>query len=141
MMTWFSQEQRNSCVAACIRMVLSEFGQILVEKRIRQLLEQSPLGLSLEKACQRLQQNGVNASWHADWGMFDLRDCLRDGWFPIVGIERRFFGHPDALHASCCLRSAANPSKFLIHLAARPQRRCRLNHSKKPGSAPAIKFC
>jgi len=37
--------------------------------------------------------------WHADWGLDDIRDSLRDGGYPIVGIERRFFGHPSATHA------------------------------------------
>lgn len=27
-----------------------------------------------------------------------MRDSLRDGADPIVGIERRFFGHPCATH-------------------------------------------
>jgi hypothetical protein len=80
-------------------MVLSGFGQALTEKQIRRALGQSPAGLSLEKACQRIQRIGAQATWRDDWGLIDLRDCLRDGWFPIVGIERRFFGHADVLHA------------------------------------------
>jgi len=113
MINWYPQEQRASCVAACVRMVLSGFGQTLTEKRIRRALGQSPLGLSLEKACQRMQQNGTRATWHDDWGVMDLRDCLRDGWFPIVGIERRLFGHVDVLHAIVLLEiSSQSVSAF-----------------------------
>lgn len=99
MINWYRQEQHASCVAACVRMVLSGFGQALTERQIRRTLGQSPAGLSLEKACQRIQRIGAQAAWHEDWGLIDLRDCLRDGWYPIVGIERRFFGHADVLHA------------------------------------------
>lgn len=99
MINWYPQEQRASCVAACVRMVLSGFGQALTERHIRRALGQSPAGLSLEKACQRMQRIGAQAAWHDDWALIDLRDCLRDGWIPIVGIERRFFGHADVLHA------------------------------------------
>lgn len=42
---------------------------------------------------------GAAVQWHADWGLDDVRDCLRHGGYPIVGLERRFFGHPSATHA------------------------------------------
>lgn len=100
MLTWYAQEHVASCVAACIRMVLSGFGQFLTEKRIRQILGNPLSGLSLAQAYQRIVSYGVDVAFHrTDWGLIDLRDCLREGWHPIVGIERRFLGHPDALHA------------------------------------------
>lgn len=99
MMIWYSQEQRASCVAACVRMVLSGFGQSLTERQIRRWLRQLPIGLSLAGACQQMHRLGVQAELHSDWGLLDLRDCTREGWNPIVGIERRFLGHSDALHA------------------------------------------
>lgn len=99
MMIWYPQEQRASCVAACVRMVLSGFEQSLTERQIRSRLGQLPFGLSLTGACQQMQRLGMHAELHSDWGLLDLRDCAREGWNPIVGIERRFFGHSDALHA------------------------------------------
>ena len=57
------------------------------------------MGISLNDTAERLEQLGVSFELHADWSLLDLRDCLREGWFPIVGIQRRFFGHPDAAHA------------------------------------------
>ena len=35
MLTWFAQEQPTSCVAACVRMVLTGFGVVWTEEQIR----------------------------------------------------------------------------------------------------------
>lgn len=80
-------------------MVLTSFDQSLTESQLRRLLAHSAFGLSLGKAQQQLWQHSVNAELHEDWGLLDLRDCLRAGWYPIVGVERRLFGHRDAFHA------------------------------------------
>ena len=53
----------------------------------------------MQEAAARLLENGALAQWHGDWGLDDLRDCLRSGCYPIVGVERRYFGHPSAAHA------------------------------------------
>ena len=34
MLTWFAQEQPTSCVAACVRMVLTGFGVVWTEQQI-----------------------------------------------------------------------------------------------------------
>ncbi|MGH9935015.1 MAG: cysteine peptidase family C39 domain-containing protein [Blastocatellia bacterium] len=99
MLTWYAQEHVASCVAACVRMVLSGFGQFTTEQRIRQVLGNPLSGLSLDQAYQRIVSHGADVALHADWGLIDLRDCLREGWRPIIGVERRYLGHPDALHA------------------------------------------
>ena len=80
-------------------MVLTSFGQHHAEGDIRRLLGNPRFGITLTQAAQRLQAVGAVAQWHADWGLDDVRSCLRDGAYPIVGIERRFFGHPSATHA------------------------------------------
>ncbi len=46
-LTWFAQETETSCVAACVRMVLSSFGKIYSEAELREILG-NPLGLTLE---------------------------------------------------------------------------------------------
>jgi len=99
MITWYAQEQDTSCVAACIRIALSGFGQQLTEKRIRKVLGDPLFGLSLPQTYQRLTQAGLKVAFHDDWAPHDLRDCLRDGSYPIVGLERRPFGHTDSTHA------------------------------------------
>lgn len=99
MIVWFAQEHPSSCVAACLRMVLASFGQQHSEADLRRLLGNPRFGLTLARAANKLLEAGAVARLHVDWGLDDLRDCLRDGSYPIVGIERRFFGHPNATHA------------------------------------------
>ena len=99
MIVWCAQEYPSSCVAACLRMVLTSFGQHHAESTIRRVLGNPRFGITLTHAVDRLLAADAVAQWYADWGLDDLRDCLRDGLYPIVGIERRFFGHPSATHA------------------------------------------
>jgi len=99
MITWHAQELSTSCVAACVRMVFSNFGLHLPEKQIRQLLAHTPLGLSLKTACYNLQKAEAVASVHNDWNLDDLRDVLRKGSYPIVSVERHVLGYPNASHA------------------------------------------
>ena len=99
MIAWYAQEHPASCVAACLRMVLTSFGQYYTESAIRHILGNPHFGITLTQAATKLLMAGAHAQWHADWGLDDLRDGLRDGFYPIVGIERRFFGHPSATHA------------------------------------------
>ena len=99
MIIWYAQEHPASCVAACLRMVLAAFGQHLSESTIRRVLGNPRFGTTLTQAAERLLAAGAVAQWHADWGLDDVRDSLRNGVYPIVGIERRFFGHPSATHA------------------------------------------
>src|SRR4051794_31935872 len=99
MIAWFKQEHPASCVAACLRMVLTGFGQQRAEVEIRRLLGNPRFGVTLRRAVIKLVEAEAIAEFHDDWGIDDLRDCLRAGWYPIVEVERRFFGHPDASHA------------------------------------------
>jgi len=99
MIQWFAQEHPASCVAACLRMVLSSFGTFVTEEEIRRRLGNPRYGLTLEEAAARLSEAGAVAEWHADRGLDDLRGCIRNGNYPIVGVERRYFGHPSAAHA------------------------------------------
>jgi hypothetical protein len=80
-------------------MVLSSFGTLATEEEIRHRLGNPRYGLTLEEAAARLSEAGAIAEWHADWGLDDLRDCVSGGNYPIVGVERRYFGHPSAAHA------------------------------------------
>jgi hypothetical protein len=80
-------------------MVLSSFGTLRTEEEIRQRLGNPRFGLTLGEAAARLLEAGAVAEWHTDWGLDDLRDCVRSSNYPIVGVERRYFGHPSAAHA------------------------------------------
>ena len=117
MIEWFAQEHPASCVAACLRMVLTVFGQRHAENEIRRLLGNPRFGLTLSQAAEKLIENGAFAEWREDWNTDDLRDCLREGNFPIVGIERRFFGHESATHAVVIISVKADSIEFLDSLA------------------------
>jgi ABC-type bacteriocin/lantibiotic exporter with double-glycine peptidase domain len=99
MIVWCAQEHPSACVAACLRMVLTSLGQHHSESELRHVLGNPRFGITLTQAAQRLRSVGAMTQWHADWGLDDVRDSLRDGAYPIVGIERRFLGHPSATHA------------------------------------------
>jgi hypothetical protein len=86
MIQWFSQEHPASCVAACLRMVLSGFGTFVTEVEIRRRLGNPRYGLTLEEAAIKLSDSGAVAEWHDNWGLDDIRECIRGGNYPIVGI-------------------------------------------------------
>ena len=99
MLTWFAQEQPTSCVAACVRMVLTGFGVVWTEEQIRTIFRRPRLGITLTAAHARLVHAGARAALHEDWSLDDLRERVRRGHYPIVGVERHLLGHPPASHA------------------------------------------
>ncbi len=99
MLTWFAQELFSSCVAACVRMVLNDLGNSRDEVQVRELLGHTRLGVSRVAAQSRLAEAGATAEWHTDWNLTDLRDAVRAGQAPIVGVERHLLGYPRAFHA------------------------------------------
>jgi ABC-type bacteriocin/lantibiotic exporter with double-glycine peptidase domain len=54
MITWYAQEHPSACVAACVRMVLTSFGQYRSESEMRRLLGNPRFGITLRQAAQRL---------------------------------------------------------------------------------------
>ena len=80
-------------------MVLNALGESRDEAQVRQLIGHTRSGVSLAAAGARLAQAGAAAEWHADWNLIDLRDAIRAGSFPIVGVERHPLGYPRAFHA------------------------------------------
>ena len=99
MIAWYAQEQSTSCVAACVRMALSSFSQTCTESQIRQMIGSPKLGISLAAASSRLNQNGATSHTYDEWNLDDIRDAVREGAFPIVGVERHLLGYPPASHA------------------------------------------
>ena len=99
MLTWYAQELPSSCVAACVRMVLEGMGRRLAELDVRHLIGHARLGVSLGAAQVKLVEAGAIAEFHDDWNLDDLRDALRTGHHPIIGVERQPLGYPRAFHA------------------------------------------
>ena len=64
MLTWYGQEQPTSCVAACVRMVLTGFGVMGTEGQARTLFGRPRLGITLTAAHAHLVhalRNGSSA--------------------------------------------------------------------------------
>lgn len=96
---WFAQETETSCVAACVRMVLSSFGETRTEENLRELLDNPILGLTLAVAQKKLSESGAKVEIDDELNLDDLRDFTRQNIFPIIGIERHILGYQSASHA------------------------------------------
>ena len=98
-LTWFEQETPTSCVAACVRMVGSGFGQNFSEIELREILGNPILGLTLTVAQRKLTEFGAKSELDDELNLDDLRDLNRQNIFPIVGVERHILGSQSASHA------------------------------------------
>jgi hypothetical protein len=76
MLTWYAQEQSTSCVAACVRMVLTGFGVTWTEGQVRSIFGRPRLGITLTAAHARLVHAGARVALHEDWSLDDLREAL-----------------------------------------------------------------
>lgn len=113
MLSWFAQELSSSCVSACVRIVLTAFGVTVSEEQVRRLLHHDKFGLSLATAQSRLDEAGAISFFHDDWSLDDLRDELRQGNYPIVGVERHLLGYPSASHAIVLVGLSSNGVEVL----------------------------
>jgi hypothetical protein len=94
-------------------MVLSGFGMVWTEAQVRAVLGQPRLGITLTAAHARLVQAGAHVALHADWGLDDLRDALRQGQYPVVGVERHALGYPPTSHAIVVIRLTSHAVSIL----------------------------
>jgi ABC-type bacteriocin/lantibiotic exporter with double-glycine peptidase domain len=99
MLVWRAQELPSSCVAACVRMVLEGLRVVIAEAQVRRLFGHTRLGVSLAVTQRKLSDAGAMVQRHEDWNLDDLRDALRAGYYPIVGVERHLLGYSRAFHA------------------------------------------
>jgi hypothetical protein len=82
--------------------------------------------LTLSRAATVLEANGFHVEWHDDWSFDDLRDAIRNGFQPIVGVERRFFGYPSAAHAVVITNVESSGLRFLDPLIGPDTQECSL---------------
>jgi ABC-type bacteriocin/lantibiotic exporter with double-glycine peptidase domain len=113
MLTWYAQEQPTSCVAACVRMVFTGLGVTWTEDHVRRVLGRPRLGITLTAAQARLIQAGARAWLHAAWNLDDLREAVRRGATPIVGVERHLLGYAPASHAIVVVRVTSRTVEVL----------------------------
>lgn len=89
MLPQFSQELPTSCVAACVRMVLTGLGHPLTEVDIRHRCGQLTLGMRLNQVAKGLSDLPVAVAYELEWSLDDLVDAVRAGTNPVVGIDLR----------------------------------------------------
>lgn len=123
MLTWYAQEQPTSCVAACVRMVLTGFGLAWTEGQVRALLGRPRLGITLTAAQAHLLHAGAGATLHEAWSLDDRREAVRRSYAPIVGVERHLLGHLPASHAVVVVQVISHSVEILDPFAGpQPQR-------------------
>ena len=85
----YKQELDESCLPACLRMVLAGYGVRLSEKRLRKLCHCQPgLGTHSSDVVRAAQSLGfIRSSETYRLNLHDLRDAIRSGTFPIVGVN------------------------------------------------------
>ena len=91
---FYAQEKFDSCLPACLRMVLAAKGMIFSEDELRELCGWTPGGAvsstSVVAAARAL--GFVHSREDYELRLHDLRDLTRAGIFPIVGINLAPYG-------------------------------------------------
>ena len=99
MLPLFPQELPTSCVAACVRMVLTGLGYPLSEADIRERCGHTSLGMQLNQIGNGLRGLPVTVDYHIDWNIDDLIEAASTGINPIVGVDLRPVEGLFAFHA------------------------------------------
>lgn len=86
---YYSQETGESCLPACLRMVLASYEEHFTEKHLRDLCNCQPgMGTLSSDVVRAARSLGfTNSAETYDWRLLDLRDVIRSGIFPIVGVN------------------------------------------------------
>lgn len=113
MLPLFSQELPTSCVAACVRMVLTGLGHSLTEADIRRRCGQLTLGMRLNQVANGLRDLPVAVAYELEWSLDDLVGAVRVGTNPIVGIDLRPVEGIFAYHAVVVVDITAE--QVLVH--------------------------
>lgn len=99
---FYKQETADSCLPACLRMVLAERGRMMTEAQLRKRCRCKPLigTLSSDAVAAAIQLGFTDSEESQSLRLRDLRDVLREGIYPIVGVNLRHlrgFWAPHAL--------------------------------------------
>ncbi|NOT60313.1 MAG: hypothetical protein HOP19_08820 [Acidobacteria bacterium] len=81
------QETEDSCVPACLKMVIAGFGQDVTEAKLRRLCDCTFEGTSAFKALNAARQLGFANSSKHNLTFEELTAVVADGWFPIVFVD------------------------------------------------------
>ena len=91
---FYKQEKFDSCLPACLRMVLAAKGLMCSEEQLRELCGWSPgrAVCSTDVVVAAHALGFVRSYEDYELSLHDLRDLTRAGLFPIVGVDLRPYG-------------------------------------------------
>ena len=91
---FYKQEKDNSCLPACLRMVLAARSVFLSEQQVRELCGWHPQRATTSTATVAAARalGFLQAREDYELRLYDLRDALRKNMFPIVGIDLQPYG-------------------------------------------------
>lgn len=84
---FYNQETPDSCVPACLRMVLSSLGHEISEAELRLLCDCTFEGTTALKAVDAARQLGFRSTRKHNLSLTELNDLVSDGSTPIVFVE------------------------------------------------------
>jgi ABC-type bacteriocin/lantibiotic exporter with double-glycine peptidase domain len=84
---FYRQETPDSCVPACLRMVLAGLGVVTPEVELRQMCDCTILGTDAFQAVEALRQLGFPDATKQNLTLTDLSTVLAQGNYPIVYVN------------------------------------------------------
>ncbi len=96
---FYKQETPDSCVPACLRMVLAGLGLEITEAELRELCDCTFEGTSALKAVDAARALGFSQSSKQTLTMAELEAIVNDGHTPIVFVEMELINGVYQVHA------------------------------------------
>jgi ABC-type bacteriocin/lantibiotic exporter with double-glycine peptidase domain len=84
---FYQQETPDSCVPACLRMVLAGLGVVMLESELRRLCDCTVLGTDAFQAVEALRKLGFPNATKQNLTLTDLSTVLTQGNYPIVYVN------------------------------------------------------
>ena len=105
---FYPQETPDSCVPACLRMVLASFGQMLTEAELCRMCDCTIFGTDAFQAVEAVRKLGFLGSRKCNLSIAELDELLKDGFFPIVYVSLMPIDQTIGTHAMVVVLVADN---------------------------------
>jgi ABC-type bacteriocin/lantibiotic exporter with double-glycine peptidase domain len=96
---FYQQETPDSCVPACIRMVLEGLGVVISEAELRQKCDCTIFGTEAFQAVEAVRQLGFSNATKQNLMLLDLSNVLAQGHYPIVYVNLFPIQQEQGIHA------------------------------------------
>jgi ABC-type bacteriocin/lantibiotic exporter with double-glycine peptidase domain len=104
---FYRQETPDSCVPACLRMVLAGLGVDRTEAVLRQMCDCTMLGTDALNAVDAARQLGFPLAHKENLAIAQLTSVLRSGCFPIVYVNLGLIDGEAGIHAMIVIAADA----------------------------------